>query len=142
MIPSYYMDLAPDFEITNYPTRTYKIKFDGTPSAGMLEGAEAMKQAVYLILNAERFRFEMFSWDYGVELSRLFEEQNDALVLLKVQEAIRSALMQDDRIDDVSGFSFNRPGKQMLHVSFNVFTTEGEIYGEIKFNNGRSEVII
>ena len=52
MLPNIYMDdLLPDFELKIQPTRTYRLNFDGRPSNGMIDGLEAMKQAVYLILS-------------------------------------------------------------------------------------------
>lgn len=52
MLPTEYNDdLVQDFEIETQPTRTYALRFDGYPcSGGKLDGLEAMKQAIFLIL--------------------------------------------------------------------------------------------
>ena len=58
MLPNIYMDdLLPDFELKIQPTRTYRLNLDGRPSNGMIDGLEAMKQAIYLILSCERFSY-------------------------------------------------------------------------------------
>ena len=58
MLPTEYNDdLVQDFEIETQPTRTYALRFDGYPcSGGKLDGLEAMKQAIFLILQTERSR--------------------------------------------------------------------------------------
>ena len=55
MLPTEYNDdLVQDFEIETQPTRTYALRFDGYPcSGGKLDGLEAMKQAIFLILQTE-----------------------------------------------------------------------------------------
>ena len=55
MLPTEYNDdLVQDFEIETQPARTYALRFDGYPcSGGKLDGLEAMKQAIFLILQIE-----------------------------------------------------------------------------------------
>ena len=73
MLPTEYNDdLVQDFEIETQPTRTYALRFDGYPcSGGKLDGLEAMKQAIFLILQTERFQYAIYSWNYGIELNAL-----------------------------------------------------------------------
>ena len=130
------MDTFPrDVTIRTWPTRTYNLRFDGQPSFGKLEGLEAMKQAIFLILSIPRFRHEIFSWNYGSELEPLFGQANTVQLQVRVQEAIREALMQDDRITDVTGFSFARKGTEMA-VSFVAETTEGNVESTVLFAPG------
>ena len=130
------MDTFPqDVTIRTWPTRTYNLRFDGQPSFGKLEGLEAMKQAIFLVLNIPRFRHEIFSWNYGSELEPLFGQANTVMLQVRVQEAIRDALIQDDRITDVTGFSFARRGTEMA-VSFVAETTEGNVESNVLFAPG------
>lgn len=39
---------------------------------GKTDGTEAVKQAVLKILNTERYGYEIYTWDYGVELQDLY----------------------------------------------------------------------
>src|SRR5690606_27931875 len=50
------------------PSRTYKLEFARGRVAGMTDGLDAIKQAVYKILQTDRFRYEIYSFDYGHEL--------------------------------------------------------------------------
>lgn len=142
MLPtSYDDDLIQDYDIAGQVTRTYRLSFDGKNSAGMLDGCEAMKQAIYLILNTERYRYEMYSWDYGVELEELIGDQNSDTLQVNVRNAITDALMQDDRITEVSDFEFKRE-RERISVIFNVSTTEGDIQSELSWWGDRWEVKI
>lgn len=140
MLPNVYADdLTQDFTIVALPTRTYRLNFDGRPSAGMLDGLEAMKQMIYLTLSCERYRYEIFSYNYGVELDGRIGEQNDGILRLKIRDAITDALIYDDRVTEVSDFSFSQDGKK-LAVSFTVKTTQGDVASELDWWGSEWEV--
>ena len=133
MVPTDYNDdLQQDFEIETQPSRTYALRFDGYPSAGKLDGVEAMKQAIFLALQIERFRFAIYSWNYGIELDALLGQSTTPYLQAKVAKAIEDALMADDRVLSVEQFSFVK-GKRNLLVKFTVTTTEGDVESEFEF---------
>lgn len=126
MLPTDYNDgLAQDFEIIEQPTHTYRLRFDGLPAAGRLNGVEAMEQAVFLALHTERFQHAIFTWDYGAELHQFAGDNMDAYLQARLQTAIEQALLVDDRILRVDGFHFERHRKS-LEVAFTVHTTQGD----------------
>ena len=92
-------DFDSDFEEEIETSNTYAIC--GDRITGYIDGLEAIKQAVYLILNTERFEYIIYSWDYGVELYDLFGEPID-FVKSELKRVIKEALEQDDRIIDVN----------------------------------------
>ena len=53
------------------PTRTFLIDWSSKQVAGMDEGLPAMRQAVEIILQNERFRWQIYSSDFGSELENL-----------------------------------------------------------------------
>ena len=53
------------------PTRTFLIDWSSKQIAGMDEGLPAMRQAVEIILQNERFRWQIYSSDFGSELENL-----------------------------------------------------------------------
>lgn len=133
MVPTDYNDdLQQDFEIETQPSRTYALRFDGYPSAGKLDGVEAMKQAIFLILQTERFQYAIYSWNYGIELNALLGQTMTPYLQAKVAKAIEDALMADDRVLSVEQFSFIK-GKRSLLVKFTVTTTEGDVESEFEF---------
>lgn len=140
MLPTEYNDgLVQDFTIVEQPTRTYRLRFDGFPSTGMATGVEAMRQAVFLALQTERFYYAIYSWNYGIELEQLSGEGMTAYLQARIRRAIEEALLADDRITQVDGFAFERTGRQSLTVTFTVHTTQGDF--SISFDY-ESEVVV
>ena len=74
------MKLVPDTEnilaenviIQRIPSLTYRVQQEKEIVSGTVEELEAMKQAVFKILFTERYRYEIYNWEYGIELSDLF----------------------------------------------------------------------
>lgn len=133
MVPTDYNDdLQQDFEIETQPSRTYAMRFDGYPSAGKLDGIEAMKQAIFLILQTERFQYAIYSWNYGIELDALLGQSMTPYLQAKVAKAIEDALLADDRVLSVENFSFSKT-KRDIHATFTVSTTERDIESEFVF---------
>lgn len=125
-------------EITDitYPNRTYKIKFNENGMdriVGFTDELDAVKQAIYLILNTERYQYVIYSWDYGVELVDLIGKPMP-YVMSALPQRIKEALTQDDRIEDVTDFKFERNGK-ILHVTFTIVTSLGSIPMEMEVDS-------
>ena len=119
-------------EITEavYPNKTYKINIDKNRISGYTNELESIIQSVYLILSTERYAYVIYSWNYGVELIDLIGKPMP-YVMAEVPRRIKEALTQDDRIEDVTDFEFNKKGKQ-LHVKFNVVSNMGDIPTELE----------
>ena len=129
MIPQIEDDLLSDVTYRSQPTYTYELNLVDEIMGGNCEGKTAMEQAVYKILNTERYHTPIYSWNYGVELSDLVGKQKTFCVP-EIERRIKEALMQDDRVEDVYDFEFDYPKKNVIHVSFKVMTTEGIIEAE------------
>lgn len=134
MLPTDYNDdLVQDFEIETQPSRTYALRFDGYPSSGSkLDGVEAMKQAIFLALQTERFRYAIYSWNYGIELENLIGESMTPYLQSRVAKSIEDALLADDRVLSVDSFMFVKSYHSLL-VCFTAKTTEGDIESELEF---------
>lgn len=121
-------------EITdiNYPGRTYKLAVDKdkTRVNGYTDDLDAVKQAIYLILSTERYRFIIYSWDYGVELMDLIGKPMP-YVMSELPRRITEALTQDNRINDVIDFEFEKNGKKLL-TKFTVISNVGNIPTELE----------
>lgn len=121
MLPQYTDDLQNDFEMIVYPTATYYIDFENKCIAGKCDGTEAMKQMIYKALHTERYIYEMYSWDYGHELTDCIGVAIP-LVYVRIKQAIIDALIYDDRIVSVDDFGFTRQGNR-VNVKFTVVTS-------------------
>ena len=93
--------------------------------SGYIDDLEAVIQAVYLILSTERYKFNIYSWDYGVELVDLIGKPMP-YVMAELPRRIKEALVMDDRIDDVVDFTFERQGKR-LNTTFTIVSNIGNI---------------
>lgn len=110
------------------PTKNYKIDFQKGVIVGFCDDVEALKQAIYIILNTERYEYLIYSDDYGFELNGVIG--NDKFLMeSELKRRIREALIQDDRIENVDNFTFQYD-KDSVDISFTVFS----IYGEISLN--------
>lgn len=107
------------------PSNTFFIDFEKGRISGFIDEKEAVKQAIMLILNTERYKFLIYSWNYGAELEALIGTHPD-IVEDEVERLISEALLQDDRITAVYDFEFSR-NKDTLLVNFKV----DSIYGDI-----------
>lgn len=104
------------------PTKTYKIKDNRI--VGFCDEIEALKQAIYLILNTERYEYLIYS-DYGSELKGLIGKDRD-IAESEYKRRIKEALLQDDRINNVDKFIFKYDGDNVL-IKFIVFSIYGEL---------------
>lgn len=129
MIPSTTAFLEQDFEITEQPTHTYKMNLESNLIRGYTDGQEAMKQAIYKILNTERYQYVMYSWNYGIELLDLYGEPV-SYVFPELERRIREALTWDDRIQTVDNFEFNISKKGEILVTFTAHTVFGDVVAE------------
>lgn len=109
------------------PNKTYKMMIDTDRIQGTItDDLEAVKQAIYKIINTERYKFLIYSWNYGIELEDLFGKPIP-YVLPEIPRRIKEALTQDDRIKDVLGFdlTYNRKGDVL--AKFTVVTVYGNL---------------
>lgn len=126
MLPKVNDDLIIDFKIKEIPSNTYKLYINSNTITGLVDGIEAVKQAVYLMLNIERYRHIIYSWNYGIELCDLIGKPS-YFVISELERIISEALMQDNRIKGVSDFAF-KTEKGKVYADFTVNT----IYGKFK----------
>lgn len=132
MLPESGSILKQDFNIVQQPSKTFHLDIENQRVAGTVDGLGAVRQAINCILHTERFKWLIYSWNYGVELDQLFG-QPMGLVKSKLKKRIREALMQDDRILSVDNFSFDISGRKLL-VRFMVHTSVGDISAEKEVN--------
>lgn len=112
-----------NYEIITYPTRTYYWDRESNRITGLTDGVEAVKQAIYKVLNTERFDYVIYSHNYGITLKDLFGKDK-YITCAVLERRIRDTLSVDDRITDVFNFDFE-VGRHSVHVTFNVKTVFG-----------------
>jgi phage baseplate assembly protein W len=110
----------------NLPSKTYKIDFDKKRISGKIDSLDAVKQAIQLILESERYALENFSFDYGSEISNLIGKDRD-YVESDIKRLISEALLADERIKEVTDFAVSWDSHdENCNVTFNVSTIFGD----------------
>ena len=120
-----------DIVIASQPSKTWIIDRSTMQVAYMDDGLEAVRQAVEIALNVERFRWTIYSANFGSEFDELIG-QDEALITAEIPRLVEGALSQDDRIVQVDGYTFTRMGPDSMHVSFTVHTVYGDLIEEMQ----------
>ena len=115
------------------PSRTYAVNWQTGRVAGFVDGIDALKQAIYKILQTERFAHIIYSWNYGFEANRIIG-QSAAYLKSEIQRLITEALLADDRITAVENFKINITGKRRAAVELTVASVFGETNIETEVN--------
>ena len=126
MIPSTTGFLDKDFEITQQPTYTHLMQLDNKVIRGYTDGQEAMRQAIFKILQTERYQYVIYSWNYGIETLDLFGEPV-SYVCSELERRIAETLLYDTRIQSVDNFEFQLPKKGVVYVTFTAHTIFGDV---------------
>ncbi len=135
MLPSTFDDnveVLSDFAFTTQTSNTYKLNLDKNNISGFCDELEAVKQAVYLILNIERYEYLIYDWDYGFEIKDLIGQES-IIIQPEIQRRICDALKQDSRIVNVRDFIFENGSIGKLIVHFTVETIFGSYQSQNEF---------
>ena len=100
MIPQVQDDLKQDFVFTRLSSRTFRMNHDTKTITGTIDEVKAVEQAIFLILHVERYRWLIYSWNYGVEFEDMIGKPVDYCIP-EIEHRIKEALLQDDRITAV-----------------------------------------
>lgn len=107
------------------PSYTYYIDFDRNRIIGTVDDIEAVKQAIYLILQTERYESLIYNFYYGTEFDSLIGKSRE-LITSELERRIREALLEDDRIVKVTDFTIEFTSDKAI-VEFTVNTIFGDI---------------
>ena len=114
-------ELIIDYDDLEQASITYKLDKENKRIVAVYEDyKEIIRQAVYLILMTERYDYAMYSWNYGIELNDLFGRERQYVIPM-LMSRIKEALLQDDRILNVTDFNFSIK-HNVYNVSFTVVT--------------------
>jgi hypothetical protein len=115
-----------DVVFGDYPSRTFLADPITRQIRVIDDGAAVMRQAVEVILGVERYRYQIYSPNFGVELDGLIG--NDiGFVKSELRRRLIDAFIPDRRITGASDFVFMPIGTDALDVRFTVNTVFGNI---------------
>lgn len=126
MIPSVNGILTSDLEVETLPSKNYMMHIERNFISGTCDKREAVKQAIYKILNTERYEYIIYSWNYGIQLYDLYGEPV-TYVCPELERRIIDALLTDDRINSCENFEFDTSQKGVIVVTFKANTIYGDM---------------
>ena len=103
-------------------SKTYRIH--NGHIEGNIDGLDAVRQSIYLILSTERYQYVIYSGDYGVELAGLIGKRK-SYIEGDVERRITEALLEDDRIQDIKDFTITFD-REEAKITFTAVTIFGE----------------
>ena len=111
-------------EYRQLPSLTWSINKETNRIEGYADRLTAVAQAAEIIINTERFEWQIYRAFSGVRLDDLLGPESD-FVAAELQRRIREALSMDNRISGISDYAVTVDGDTMT-VSFRVLTVYGE----------------
>ena len=121
-----------DFEPVEQTSNTYRLFYQKNKLKGFTDEIDALKQAIYFILNIERYDYLIYNWNYGFEIKDLIG-QEPKNILPEIQKRISDALIQDSRINAILNFSFSMLKNKVI-VYFTVKSIFGDLQQELNIN--------
>lgn len=115
----------PEVTFQQQPGRTWYIDKTTNRIRGECNDWLAVRQAVEIILNVERFRWQIYRPYSGMQWNGLIG-QDPGYVAAELQRRIQDALRMDDRVQGISDFSYTVSG-DVLTASLTVNTVYGEV---------------
>lgn len=114
--------------------KTYAIDFENGRISGMIDGIDAVKQAITKILLTERFKNLIYTNEYGSEIkdTLMSPGNTDDFLQAEIPALIKEALLVDKRILAVDNvvLDYATPTHDSVKVSFDVTTIYGDITQE------------
>lgn len=108
------------------PSKTWRINQDSRRIEGEADGYEAVRQAVEIILNIERFRWQIFSPYSGMQWRGLIG-QDVGYVAVELKRRMSDAFSVDRRIIGIGAFDYSANGD-----SLRVDVTVSTVYGDVR----------
>ena len=129
MIPLSGTNINGNIAVEKQPSLSYKMRLEKERIERTVDGIEAVKQMIYKTLMTDRYKFEIYDWNYGVELDDLLGKPKE-FVKAELPRRIEDALIADDRVNEVTDFEFTDIDKTALAVKLTVKTIFGDIEAE------------
>lgn len=125
VLPTSSIDITGGVNFQNQPSLSWYINKETNRIEGTVDGQAAVRQAVEIILNVERFRWQIYRPYSGMEWDGLIG-QDPGYVGAELQRRVIDALTVDDRVTGISDYDYTVDGSSLSAV-FTVNTMYGSI---------------
>lgn len=120
------MGFDTDIVVASQPSKTWIIDRNTMQVSRMDAGLEAVRQAVEIALNVERYKWTIYSANYGSELNDLVGE-DEAYIIAEIPRLVEGALSTDSRVVSVDDYVYKKTDTNSMTVSFTVHTVFGDL---------------
>ncbi len=114
------------------PSLSWRINKETNRIEGTVDGLDAVRQAAEIILNIERYRWQIYRPYTGMEWAGLIG-QDPGYVGAELQRRLVDALTVDDRITGISDYDYTIDGGK-LRATFRVDTIYGSYDAQQEVN--------
>lgn len=124
-LPENTINISQGVVFENYPSKTWYVNPTTKQISGMVDGYQAIVQAVEILFSVERFWWQIYSPNFGVQWQGLIG-LNPGFVGLEIQRRAKDAIKPDSRLLDITNFSYTVNGDS-LTAQFTVKTVYGDV---------------
>lgn len=125
VLPTSSINISGGVSFQSQPSLSWYINKETNRIEGIVDGQAAVRQAVEIILNVERFRWQIYRPYSGMEWDGLIG-QDPGYVGAELQRRVIDALTVDDRVTGISDYDYTVDGSSLSAV-FTVNTVYGSI---------------
>lgn len=125
VLPTSSIDLSGGVNFQSQPSLSWYIDKTTNRITGTVDSQAAVRQAVEIILNVERFQWQIYQPYSGMEWNGLLG-QDPGYVGAELQRRLIDALTVDDRVTGISNYDYTIDGN-VLTATFTVNTVYGDI---------------
>lgn len=125
VLPTSSINITGGVNFQTQPSLSWYINKETNRIEGTVDGPAAVRQAVEIILNVERFRWQIYRPYSGMEWDGLIG-QDPGYVGAELQRRVIDALTVDDRVTGISDYDYTVDGASLSAV-FTVNTVYGSI---------------
>lgn len=118
-----------ELETEQQTTRTYGMDMERKRIIGMVDGEDALRQAIWKMLSTERFKHLIYSDNYGSEIMdrAMDTELTEEFLECDIPELVKDALLIDDRILEVNNITWNWVSGASVAIACDVVTIYGDM---------------
>lgn len=132
ILPEATLNLQNGVVYQDYPTKTFYIDPESHHISGYTDGLQAMTQAVEIIVNIERFFWQIYSPNFGMQWRGLIGNNPD-FVGAEMKKRLDNAFSVDTRIYGTSNYNYSVNG-DVLTATFTVNTVYGDVSQSVEVN--------
>lgn len=133
LLPAYVIEEITEQETKNSIPIEYEIDWEtGRLTGNMVSGLDAIKIWIQTVLQTQRYRYLIYTWDYGNEIEELIgHSYSEEYLEAEAKRMIEECLLVHNQINKITDFTICQE-KNKLIINFIVDTPYGFINIENK----------